>query len=164
MIYISNKYTSFVRKLNKCLKIAKNSFKETINHINKMYKLYCQNNKLIYKKINYKNNVYSFEEFDKFLKENNPNYEKEIKKYAKEIFNEKIDIREYAYKIILKAYEYSPIKEPMLIVYFGSTFYSNVVTKDKKLIEAVNKAIAKVNKESKYDIKTSYFYPYIIGR
>ena len=147
--------------LNKCLKIAKDSFKETINHINEMYKLYCQNNKLIYKKINYKNNVYSFEEFDKFLKENNPNYEKEIKKYAKEIFNEKIDIREYAYKIILKAYEYSPIKEPMLIVYFGSTFYSNIVTKNKRLIKAVNKAISKINKESKYDIEISDFYPYI---
>ncbi len=149
--------------LNKCLKIANSSFKETVKHIDQRYKKYCQNNKIAYKKISYKNNVYTFEEFDAFLKQNNPKYEKEINEYANNLYkeNKNIDIREYAYKIILKAYEYSPIKEPMLIVYFGSTYYSDVITKDKKLIDAVNKAVNKVNKESKYDIEISDFYPYI---
>lgn len=157
-------YTSSPDKVfNNCLKIAKKSFKETIDHLNNEYKKYCHNNSLKYAKLPFNNNVYTFEEFDTLLKQSNLNYEKEIKEYSQSIIKENpnIDIREYSYKIVLKAYEYYEKKEPVLIVYFGSTFYSSIKTENLDLIKAVYNAVNKVNEESKYDIKVSYFYPYI---
>ena len=155
--------SSPVEVMKKCVKLAKESFKETIKYLNKQYKEYCSNNHIKYKKLPYKNNVYTFEEFDSILKKNNHNYEKEINDYARKIVenNPNIDIREYSYKIVLKAYEYYEAKDPVLIIYFGSTFYSNVETKNKKLIKAVEKSVKTINLESSYDIKTSIFYPYI---
>lgn len=157
-------YTSSpVKVMNNCLKIAKDSFKETIALLNKNYKLYCKNNHIPYKKLPIDVNVYTFDEFDAYLTVSNPNYKGDIKAYAKKLVkdNPNIDIREYSYKLVLKAYEYYELKKPVLIVYFGSTFYSNIETKDKKLREAVYKTAETINKESKYDIKVSDFYPYI---
>ena len=157
-------YTSSpVKVMNNCLRIAKNSFKETINLLNNNYKKYCKNNKLTYQKLPYEVNVYTFEEFDAYLRGSNPDYKNDIKAYAKKLVkdNPSIDIREYSYKLVLKAYEYYELKKPVLIVYFGSTFYSNIETKDKKLREAVYKTAEMINTESKYDIKVSDFYPYI---
>lgn len=157
-------YTSSpVKVMNNCLKVAKNSFKETIDLLNTNYKKYCKNNKLVYQKLPYEVNVYTFKEFDDYLRDSNPNYKEDIKIYAKKLVkdNPNIDIREYSYKLVLKAYEYYELKKPVLIVYFGSTFYSNIETKDKKLREAVYKSADMINEESKYDIKVSDFYPYI---
>ncbi len=159
MIYTS----SPVKVMNNCLKIAKDSFKETIELLNKNYKKYCVNNSLKYEKLPYETNVLTFNEFDAYLKQVNPNYEDSIIKYAKSLVkdNPNIDIREYSYKLVLKAYEFYELKKPILIVYFGSTFYSNIETKDKKLREAVYKTAESINAESKYNIKVSDFYPYI---
>ncbi len=157
-------YTSSPLKvMNNCLKIAKKSFKETIDLLNVNYKKYCINNKLKYEKLPYEVNVYTFKEFDAYLKQHNENYAEDIKKYAKKLSkdNPNIDIREYSYKLVLKAYEYYELKKPILIVYFGSTFYSNIQTKNKKLRKAVYQTAEKINKESDYDIKVSDFYPYI---
>ena len=157
-------YTSSpVKVMNNCLRIAKNSFKETINLLNANYKKYCRNNKLTYQKLPYEVNVYTFNEFDALLRGSNPAYKEDIKAYAKKLVkdNPNIDIREYSYKLVLKAYEYYELKKPVLIVYFGSTFYSNIETKDRKLRQAVYKSAEMINQESKYDIKVSDFYPYI---
>lgn len=157
-------YTSSPKKvLDKCLKIAKDSFKETIALINKNYQKYCTNNKMPHKKLSYKPIVYSFNEFDALLKKENSHYEEEMNKYCIEILKNKpdIDIREYSYKIVMKAHEYYKSKEPILIVYFGSTFYSNVLIKDKKIRKAIDKAVKEVSITSTYDIKTSDFYPFI---
>lgn len=149
--------------LSKCKKLAIKSFKEAINTLNTQYKAYCKANSLSYKKLDYKPLVYTFKEFDELLASRNPKYRLEMEAYGKSLVKENadIDIREYFYKIVLKAYEYYDLKLPLIIVYFGSTFYSNIVTEDKKLIDSVNKAISKVGEESAYDLKTAYFYPYI---
>ncbi|MDO4501496.1 MAG: M20/M25/M40 family metallo-hydrolase [Erysipelotrichaceae bacterium] len=155
-------YTSTPKDvLKKCKKIAKDSFKEALSILNNNYKKYCKQNGIEYKRL-YEPLVYTFEEFDELLSAN-PNYRKEINRYAKDLVsnNPNIDIREYSYKVVTKAYEYYDLKKPVIIVYFGSTFYSNIITEDTKLINSINESIETVNKESNYDISTSYFYPYI---
>ena len=148
--------------MNKCLSLGKTSFDETINLLNQRYKTYCLNNNKKYTKLAFKTRVYCYSDWMKLLSKN-PNFNKEISDYGKKLLkaNPNIDNREYAYKLICKSYEYYELKQPVLIVFFGSSFYSSIETKDKKIVNAVNDAITSVSKESKYDIETSYYYPYI---
>lgn len=151
-------YTSSPKEvMNKCLKIAKESIKEAYELINKNYKKYCLKNNLKYKEI--KNEVKIFT-YDAWLKQL-AKHSKEIENYKKKLLKENpnIDMREYSYKVIQKSYEYYDFKKPVLILFFGSMFYSSNYCKDKKLIDSINVAIKKV--KSKYKIKTAPYYPYI---
>lgn len=119
-------YTSSPKEvINKVLKLANDSFKDTLDLLNKNYKKYCKDNSLKTSNLPFKKRIYTFTEYDSYLKDINSDYSKDIKAYAKKLVkdNPNIDIREYSYKIVLKAYEYDKVKEPVLIVYFGSTFH-----------------------------------------
>lgn len=151
-------YTSSPKEvMNKCIKIAKESIKEAYELINKNYKEYCLKNNLKYKEI--KNEVKIFT-YDKWLKELD-SHKKDIENYKKKLLKEEpnIDMREYSYRVIQKSYEYYDLKKPVLILFFGSMFYSSNLCKDKKLIDSINAAIKKT--KSKYKIKTAPYYPYI---
>ena len=126
--------------LNSCLKIARDSFREAVSLINDNYRKYCSRNGLHYKKLPYKPQVYSYEEWNRML-ESVPAYAKDMKDYGARLLKEEpdIDMREYAYKLILKSYEYYDKKEPVIIVFFGSMFYSSIRTTDRKLVLAVER-------------------------
>ncbi|MBR2578075.1 MAG: M20/M25/M40 family metallo-hydrolase, partial [Erysipelotrichaceae bacterium] len=148
--------------MNNCLKAARDSFREALDLIDDNYRRYCHANGLQYRKPPHKPLVYSFEEWNRML-ERDPAYVKGIRDYAKKLLKEDpdIDMRDYTFKLILRSYEYYEEKKPVIIVCFGSMFYSSVRTTDRKLIAAVDKAVKTVNEDSVYDISSEYFYPYI---
>ena len=154
--------SSPLKVMENCLKVAKESFNETIELLNLRYKNYCKKNSSRYTKLPFKAKVFSYKEWKELLS-SNPSFEKDIEAYGNKLLkdNPGMDIRDYSYELILKSYEYYGIKEPVLIVFFGSSFYSSVKTDNEKLVEAINDAIKEVSKDSKYSIKTSNYYPYI---
>lgn len=101
--------------LRKCLKLAKDSFNEALGIIDGNYRRYCRKNGISYKKFPYKAQVYSYEEWNRLLS-TDPAYPKDMKKYAAKLLKEDpdIDMREYAYKLILKSYEYYEEKKPVV--------------------------------------------------
>ena len=154
--------SSPAKVLNKCLKTARDSFREALELMNENHKTYCHKNGISCKKLPYKPLVYSYEEWNAMLSID-PEYVRDMKKYSAKLLKDDpdIDMREYSYRLILKSYEYYSAKEPVIIVFFGSMFYAGIRTDEKKLVKAVNEAVRQVNEGSRYYISTSYFYPYI---
>lgn len=148
--------------MKKCLKIGKASFQEAIDLMNDNYQKYCLLNKQKYHKLPYKVNVYTYEKWNELLNRN-PNYSKQISKYGKKLLKENpnIDMRDYSYKVLLKSYEYYEDKKPVLIIFFGSMYYSSIKTDNPRILNALDSAIKKVQKESTYNIKLKAYYPFI---
>ena len=156
-------YTSSPKEvMDKCLKVAKDSFREAIELKESNHKEYCKKNKIRYKRSGHKVRVYSYDQWNKLLNKD-VSYRKEMDEYSRKLFIEDpdIDMRDYSYRMITHSYSFYEKKEPVVIVFFGSMYYSSIETKDEKLISAVKKAVNEVNESSSYDIVTDAFYPYI---
>lgn len=151
--------SSISEVINKCKKIAIDSFEDIINYLNSQYKKYCELNHQNYHKLPWVNNVYTYEEWYKYLCSQNKNFEKEIRDYALNLHKEnpQMDLRLFGYELIKKSYTYYKEKNPVVILFFGTMFYSPVACDEEKLINAVNKAIKDVDD----NVKMKLFYPYI---
>ncbi|MDO4940672.1 MAG: M20/M25/M40 family metallo-hydrolase [Erysipelotrichaceae bacterium] len=153
-------YNSSIGKvINNCKKIASDSFDEIINYLNNQYKKYCELNKCEYSPLPWTNKVYTYEEWYKYLSSCDQNFEKEISDYALKLNKENpnMDLRLFGYEMIKKSYSYYKDKDPVVVLFFGTMFYSPVECKDTKLINIVNKSIKEV--DNNVDMKM--FYPYI---
>lgn len=149
--------------LNKAKDIAIKAFDNTINYLNKEYKRYCSLNKLKYQKLPWSTNVYTYDEWCKLLTKTNKNFNSEMTSFSKKLHEDKpnLDIRDFAYEIVNKTYDYYPSKKPVVVAFFASMFYANTVSKDKKLEDCVLKAIDSIKKETNRTIKLAPYYPYI---
>ena len=155
--------SSPVDVMNKCIDIAMDAFKEANQIINDNYASYCLKNNLEYSLINYEINVYSYERWYQKLSQENPNFEKDIKEYALKLNKENpdMDLRMFGYKMIEKSYEYYANKKPVVIIFFGTMFYSPSMCNDEYLLNAVDKALETVNKDSDKKTNKQLYYPYI---
>lgn len=149
--------------INKCKKIAIESFEEVILYLNKQYLKYCELNNKEYHKLPWQNNVYTYEEWFNLLAKNNDSFITQMDEYATRLNKENpdMDITMFGYKMIQKSYDYYLSKDPVVVIFFGNMFYSNAVCEDDKLIKAINKSIDEVNNELTDKISTQMFYPYI---
>lgn len=147
--------------MNKCKSLAIEAFDEVNELINSQYKKYCEINKYDYQKLSYETNVYTYAEWFKHLEKDNSNFKNEMDAYAKELNQEnpKEDLRIFGYKMIQKSYEYYKERKPVVVIFFGTMYYSPIECKDNKLLDSINQAITNI--DYKEEIKTELFYPYI---
>lgn len=149
--------------MEKCEQIATDSFNETIDYLNSEYKKYCDLNECDFSKLPWTSKVYSYTEWYEMLKNQNPQFDFEMNQYIEQLNNEnpQMDLRMFGYEIVKKSYEYYKEKDPVVVIFYGSMFYSPIECKDETLIKAVNSSIKKVNEDSKYKTETELYYPYI---
>ena len=149
--------------MEKCKKIATESFDEIIELLNSQYKVYCEKNYCDYGTLPWTSKVYSYTEWCKMLSSQNPNFDYEMRVFAEKLHDENpnMDLRMFGYEMVKKSYEYYGSKDPVVVIFYGTMFYSPIECKDETLMDAVNKAVDTVNNDSDYKTKTDMFYPYI---
>ncbi len=159
MIYQSDPHDILMR----CKKIAIDSFDAIIELLNRQYEIYCRKNHFTYHPLPWQTSVYTCSEWFDYLQSIQPSFKQDMDEFAEKLNREnpEMDLRLFGYEMIKKSYEYYPKKAPVVILYFGTMYYSSVTCKDTCLIESVQKAIQTIQPESKRNIKLAHYYPYI---
>ncbi len=145
--------------MDKCVKTAEEAFEETIRLINSRYESYQDREG----KLPWKKRVYTYCDWMEYLRKNNSRFEQEYETWCHDLAktHKDMDIRDFAFRMVSKSVEYDPLKEPVLILFFGTMYYSPVKCEDERLTQSVHKAIKTVGAQSNYDIECAYYYPYI---
>ncbi|HEY8363315.1 MAG TPA: M20/M25/M40 family metallo-hydrolase [Tissierellaceae bacterium] len=152
--------------MKKIIEGATSAFQKVIDNLNIEYEKYCKLNNFPYKKLPWKARVISFAELlEKVKGERGKELDEMLNKLNNELLkDESIDERLYALKIVEAVHNLWSDKNPVVIAYFSPPYYPHNYVKgetelEKRLLNAVNKAIECTN--TKYNILMKKFYPYI---
>lgn len=152
--------------MDKMLKASQKAFNRVVDDLNKQYKVYCEMSDYPYEKLPWKPRVISYKDLlEKVRKEKGEELDKMIEKLTNELLSdENIDQRDFALKMTEAVHGMWSDKDPIIVVYFSPPYYPHIYVegtedKDKKLIDAVDDAIA--NASDKFKIVRKKFYPYI---
>lgn len=155
--------------LEKVRKIAVESFNSVISEMNCSYQKYCSQVGYDYLPLGWKCRVYTYEEFYKEVLEiRGLSFENHMREFSVKLNKEEpyIDLRIFSIKMLEEAWKFHPDQSPAIIIYFSSSYCPRVeITgkndNEKRLIEAVEKAVNDEKYHCKNPIVTKYFFPYI---
>lgn len=152
--------------LDKVIAGAELAFQKVIDSLNIEYKKYCEANGFPYEKLPWEARVMSYEElYNKVREEKGREIDKVMEELAKKLLDDpNIDERLFALKMVENLHNMWSDKNPVVIVYYSPPYYPHIYVKgesplEKRVLEAVNEAIEKM--DSDYDIEMKKFYPYI---
>lgn len=101
------------------------------------------------------------------LREHGDAYARHMEHYTEELlYDDTLDIRMYSVRVVEEAWRWMKSNRPA-IVWFYSSLYSPASTltggdeRERRLGEAVDRAIARVQPDYRHPIKTRAFFPYI---
>ncbi len=150
-------------------KVGIDAMTNVIDSVDATYKSYCNKLGFKYSKVPFETAVYTYEEFYADIKmEHGEKFEKAMKEYASYLCKERpdLDLRLFSMEMIKEGMKWVTDKKPMVIVYFSSSYNARIeisgkTTKEKNLIDAVQKAIEEEGKFCENPIVMKYFFPYI---
>lgn len=152
--------------LDKVIAGAELAFQKVIDSLNIEYKKYCEANGFPYEKLPWEARVMSYEElYNKVREEKGREVDKVMEELAKKLLDDQnIDERLFALKMVENLHNMWSDKNPVVIVYYSPPYYPHIYVKgesplEKRVLDAVNEAIEKM--DSDYDIEMKKFYPYI---
>ena len=152
-----------VEKLKEKATIA---FENVIERLNKRYKEFCEKSNMPYKKLPWKSRVMTFEElYTEVKNEMGDEIDEKIRRAAEEI-NPDVDDRDYSLRIVKEVHKHYSDRSPVIILYFAPPYYPHIYVKgenqkEKRLLEAVERAVHDVKSKCEHSIVIRKFYPYI---
>ncbi len=168
-------YNFFTHKMSpkdvmkKIKEVAIQTFDEICEKVNLSYREYCKKNNFTYSELPWKSRVMSYEEFYEELKEIHGNkFVEEMEKFSLALNRNEpgIDLRVFSMKVIAEAWKWAVDKSPAIIIYFSSSYCPRVEVigrdeREKRLIEAIRKAVKDEQPYCSNTIVERYFFPYI---
>ncbi|WP_308897491.1 M20/M25/M40 family metallo-hydrolase [Candidatus Desulfosporosinus nitrosoreducens] len=147
---------------------AEIAFKRALDTFTERYLAYCQLSSETYRPVPWTVRVFTYEEFQELLVEQNgETYLKHMKEFTADLLADStLDLRMYSARVVEEAWKFMQDKSPAMILFYSSLYSPRVeVTgkneQEEQLIEALEKAIAKVQPHYPNPIVTRNFFPYI---
>jgi len=155
--------------LEKSKKIGTEAFDEVIAYLNEQYRKYCELSRVAYTPLPWKTRVYTWKEFyEEAAARHGQPFRDAIRAFAEKLQKEQpsMDLRYYSLAVVEEVWKWYEDKSPALVLFFGSIFSARIemtgrTEKEKRLLDAVEKAVKTVGPEAQRQIKTRMFYPYI---
>jgi arginine utilization protein RocB len=152
--------------MDKMIKGATKAFQITIDDLNAQYRKYTEASNYPFEPLPWKARVISYNELlEKVRAERGAELEERIEALSAELLKDPaVDERIFALKMVEMVHSMWSDKDPVIVGYFSPPYYPHIYVKgdsdrEKKLVEAVDKAIANAGDE--YNIVNKKFYPYI---
>lgn len=149
--------------------IAVDAFDSVINNVNMSYEAYCNKTGFNYIPKQWETRVFTYEEFYNELAQTwGEKFKKHMESFSHNLNQNQpeMDLRVFSKCVIEEAWKWSEDKNPVIILYFSSSYCPRVEvtgkdTKEQNLIKAVEKAVEKEGSYCNNNIVTKYFFPYI---
>ncbi len=152
--------------MDKMIKGATKAFNNVVNDLNMQYEKYTKENDYPFERLPWEARVISYNQLLENVKaERGDELERRIQELSTELLKDKnVDERIFALKMVEMVHNMWSDKDPVVIAYFSPPYYPHIFVKgeddrEKKLMDAVNKAINNAGDE--YKIVNKKFYPYI---
>ena len=152
--------------MDKMIKGATKAFNNVVNDLNMQYEKYTKENDYPFEGLPWEARVISYNQLLENVKaERGDELERRIQELSTELLKDKnVDERIFALKMVEMVHNMWSDKDPVVIAYFSPPYYPHIFVKgeddrEKKLMDAVNKAINNAGDE--YKIVNKKFYPYI---
>ncbi|MGA8941889.1 MAG: M20/M25/M40 family metallo-hydrolase [Thermoactinomyces sp.] len=154
--------------LNKLKQLATEAFEAAVMKFQARYRLYSALSGHPYEDIKIQPRVYTYEEFYQECREKyGQEFEQKILQFTHNMLNEEaIDVRDYARRMVEELWKWGGDTEPVVIVFFASPYIPRVVLneqdpRDFRLIDAVQKAVQKMEPFQDRKVQVRKFFPYI---
>ncbi|MCG0275428.1 MAG: M20/M25/M40 family metallo-hydrolase [Thermosediminibacteraceae bacterium] len=146
---------------------AEKAFENVLKKLNDNYSRYCQAAGIPYREPPWKVQVLTFKElYDAVKAEMGEKIDEHLKEFKKKLLKEKLDDRIYSLQVVRELVRLWSNKNPAVILFFAPPYYPHIYVrgeneKEKKLLSAVNSAVAEVSARFPYKFEVRKFYPYI---
>lgn len=161
--------TSPEEMLERCKKVAQTSFEQVIAHLDSNYEKFCSLSQVPYTPLPWKPRVYTWKEFyQELLEIHGVPFREAIHSFTTTLHREQpdLDLRLFSLQVMEEAWKWAQDTSPAIILYYGSIYSPPIemtreTEKERRLLDSVERAVAKIVPEAKREIKTRMFYPYI---
>ncbi|MDP4127479.1 MAG: M20/M25/M40 family metallo-hydrolase [Bacillota bacterium] len=147
---------------------AEVAFKRALDTFTERYQAYCQLSGETYHPVPWTVRVFTYEEFHQLLvDQNGENYLRHMKEFTTDLLTDpSLDIRMYSARGVEEAWKFMKDKSPAIILFYSSLYSPRVeVTgknaQEKRLIDTLEGAVAKMQPFYPNPIVTRNFFPYI---
>ncbi|MBA4603467.1 M20/M25/M40 family metallo-hydrolase [Thermoactinomyces mirandus] len=154
--------------LNKLKQLAIDAFEAAVMKFQARYRLYSELSGHPYEGMLIRPRVYTYEEFYQECREKyGQEFEQKVLQFTRNMINEEtIDVRDYARRMVEELWQWGGDAEPVIIIFYASPYIPRVVLneqdpRDFRLIEAVQKAVQKVEPCQEKEVQVRKFFPYI---
>ncbi|MDY0236402.1 MAG: M20/M25/M40 family metallo-hydrolase [Gudongella sp.] len=152
--------------MEKMIKGATKAFQNVVDDLNAEYKAYAKMSSYPFEQLPWQARVISYNDLlEKVKAEKGAELDNRIEELSQKLLlDPEVDERIFALKMVEMVHGMWSDKDPVIVSYFSPPYYPHIFVKgeeerEKKLIDAVDKAIA--NAGDKYNIVNKKFYPYI---
>ncbi|TYP58823.1 M20/M25/M40 family metallo-hydrolase [Thermosediminibacter litoriperuensis] len=146
---------------------AERAFKSVLDKLNDEYRRYCRAAGMPYRELPWEVQVLTFEELYAAVRaEKGHSIDEYLKKLKEELLREKPDDRIYSLQVVRELHRQWSNKNPAVILFFAPPYYPHIYVKgenekERKLLAAVNEAVAGADARFPYRFEIKKFYPYI---
>ncbi|WP_407308494.1 M20/M25/M40 family metallo-hydrolase [Desulfosporosinus sp. SB140] len=147
---------------------AEIAFKRALDTFTERYQAYCRLSGETSHPVPWKVRVFTYEEFHRQLVEQNGEaYLAHMKEFTADLLTDStLDLRMYSARVVEEAWKFMQDKSPAMVLFYSSLYSPRVeVTgkneQEQQLIDALEKAIAKIQPAYPNPIVTRNFFPYI---
>ena len=146
---------------------AEEAFKNVLDKVNDKHRSYCRAAGIPFKELPWSVQVLTFEELYSAVKaEVGVSIDESLKHLKEKLLKEKPDDRIYSLEIVRELRRHWSNKNPAVILYFAPPYYPHNYVRgesknERRLLAAVNEAVAHVSAEYPYRFEVKKFYPYI---
>ncbi|MDP4160522.1 MAG: M20/M25/M40 family metallo-hydrolase [Bacillota bacterium] len=147
---------------------AEVAFKRALDTFTERYQAYCQLSGETYHPVPWTVRVFTYEEFHQLLvDQNGEDYLRHMKEFTTDLLTDpSLDIRMYSARVVEEAWKFMKDKSPAIILFYSSLYSPRVeVTgknaQEKRLIDTLEGAVAKMQPFYPNPIVTRNFFPYI---
>lgn len=152
-----------------CRAKAAEAFDEALEHMDRAYRGYCRKSGTPYSPLPWRSRVYTWEEYLAYLEETRgPEVRPRLEAFAEALNQSEpaLDLRLFSVRVIREACRLDPDQSPRVVAFFGSIFSARIemtgkTEGERRLLEAVERAVAEVQPACPDPIRTRMFYPYI---
>ncbi|CAM3847917.1 M20/M25/M40 family metallo-hydrolase [Mesobacillus zeae] len=147
---------------------AELAFQNAINLYTDRYRRFCILSGEAARNIPWQSRVMTFAEMERvLLAANGDEYKDSIESFKEQLLHdESLDVRMFCAKVVEEAWKWMPDKSPAIILFYSSLYSPRVEiegknAKEKKLISALDQAVADIQPSYSKPIKVRDFFPYI---
>lgn len=154
--------------LEKLKKQAEIAFDKALSLFMERYKTYSELSGEPYQTIPWRSRVLTYDEMNRQLhREHGYVYEEHMNKFKEELLlDTSLDTRMFAAKVVEEAWKWMKDKSPAIILFYSSLYSPRIemtgeTENERKLAEALDKAVADIQPAYHHPITTRNFFPYI---